>query len=430
MDEDRKPLILRGARQVGKSTLVEIFSKEFDVYLHLNLDEEADRIIFEKYKNIDTLINAIYVHCYSQKSDKPTLLFIDEIQNSPSAVAMLRYFYEKAPWLYVIAAGSLLESLIGNHISFPVGRVQYLALRPCSFLEFLDGTNQSFDKQMIENFQADLAHERIMESFKNYCIVGGMPAAVDKYAQKKDILAADNIYETLIASYSDDVEKYASNNNMAMILRFIISNGWKLGGETITFEHFANSPYKTREMSEAFKTIEKSMLLELAYPVVSAEMPLLPAFTRRPKLLWLDTGIINYAAQIRKEVFSVDNIQDVWRGRIAEHIVAQELIAQNYKVSAKRNFWVSPKSGATSEIDFVYPLEGKCIPIEVKSGVNAHLKSLQVFMENCPHQIAVRVWSKPFEINDLQTLSGKKFKLINIPFYYVGMLEKILEKEW
>ena len=87
-------------------------------------------------------------------------------------------------------------------------------------------------------------------------------------------------------------------------------------------------------------------------------------------------------------------------------------------------------SASTSEIDFVYPLEGKCIPIEVKSGVNAHLKSLQVFMENCPHQIAVRVWSKPFEINDLQTLSGKKFKLINIPFYYVGMLEKILEKEW
>ena len=268
-----------------------------------------------------------------------------------------------------------------------------------------------------------------MESFKNFCVVGGMPAAVDKYAQNKDVLAADNIYETLIASYSDDVEKYATNNNMALILRFIISNGWKLGGETITFEHFANSPYKTREMSEAFKTIEKSMLLELAYPVVSSEMPLLPAFTRRPKLLWLDTGIINYAAQIRKEVFSVDNIQDVWRGRIAEHIVAQELIASNYKVSAKRYFWVNPKNGSTSEIDFVYPFEGMCIPIEVKSGVNAHLKSLQVFMDTCPHQIAIRVWSKPFETNDLKTPSGKNFKLINIPFYYVGILEKILRKE-
>ncbi|MCR5455056.1 MAG: AAA family ATPase [Bacteroidales bacterium] len=427
--EDRKPLILRGARQVGKSTLVEMFSHEFDVYLHLNLDEEADRMIFEKNKNIDTLINTIYVHCLCKKSDKPSLLFIDEIQNSPSAVAMLRYFYEKAPWLYVIAAGSLLESLIGSHISFPVGRVQYLALRPCSFMEFLDGTNQTFDKQLIENLQADMAHERIMESFKNYCVVGGMPAAVTKYSQKMDVLAADEIYETLITSYSDDVEKYASNNNMAMILRFIISNGWKLGGETITFEHFANSPYKTREMSEAFKTIEKSMLLELAYPVVSAEMPLLPAFTRRPKLLWLDTGIINYAAQIRKEVFSVDNIQDVWRGRIAEHIVAQELISHDHKVSTKRNFWVNPKNGSSSEIDFVYPFEGKCIPIEVKSGVNAHLKSLQIFMDNCPHQIAIRVWSKPLEINDLQTPSGKKFKLINIPFYYVGILEKILEKE-
>ena len=274
-----------------------------------------------------------------------------------------------------------------------------------------------------------MAHERIMSAFKNYCIVGGMPAAVNRYAHKKDILATDDIYETLITAYCDDVEKYAPNDTLAKVLRFIIANGWKLGGETITFEHFANSPYKTREMSEAFQIIEKSMLLELAYPVVSTEMPMLPSFTRRPKLLWLDTGIINYAAQIRKDVFSVENIQDVWRGRIAEHITAQELIAYNSKVSTKRNFWVNPKNGTTSEVDFVFPFQGLCIPIEVKSGVNAHLKSLQVFMETAPHGIAVRVWSKPFEINELITKTGKHFKLLNIPFYYISILDKILEQE-
>lgn len=428
-EPDRKPLILRGARQTGKSTLVDIFSKDFDVYLHLNLDEEDDRMLFEKYKNIDKLVDAIYVHCNQRKSDAPTLLFIDEIQNSPQAVSMLRYFYEKANHLYVICAGSLLESLIGNRISFPVGRVQYAAVRPCSFLEFLSATGGDFDKELVENQNADLAHDRIMSAFRNYCIVGGMPAAVNRYAQKNDILAADDIYETLITSYSDDVEKYAPNDTMAKVLRFIITNGWKFGGETITFERFANSPYKTREMSEAFQIIEKSMLLELSYPVVSAEMPLLPAFTRRPKLLWLDTGIINYVAQIRREVFSVDNIQDVWRGRIAEHIVAQELVAYNSKFSAKRNFWVNPKNGATSEVDFVYPFQGLCIPIEVKSGVNAHLKSLQVFMESAPHNIAVRIWSKPLEINDLTTKSGKPFKLINMPFYYVSEIDKVLGKE-
>lgn len=428
-EPDRKPLILRGARQTGKSTLVDIFSKDFDVYLHLNLDEEDDRMLFEKYKNIDKLVDAIYVHCNQRKSDAPTLLFIDEIQNSPQAVSMLRYFYEKANHLYVICAGSLLESLIGNRISFPVGRVQYAAVRPCSFLEFLSATGGDFDKELVENQNADLAHDRIMSAFRNYCIVGGMPAAVNRYAQKNDILAADDIYETLITSYSDDVEKYAPNDTMAKVLRFIITNGWKFGGETITFERFANSPYKTREMSEAFQVIEKSMLLELAYPVVSAEMPLLAAFTRRPKLLWLDTGIINYVAQIRREVFSVDNIQDVWRGRIAEHIVAQELVAYNSKFSAKRNFWVNPKNGATSEVDFVYPFQGLCIPIEVKSGVNAHLKSLQVFMESAPHNIAVRIWSKPLEINDLTTKSGKPFKLINMPFYYVSEIDKVLGKE-
>jgi predicted AAA+ superfamily ATPase len=350
---DRKPLILRGARQTGKSTLVDIFSKDFDVYLHLNLDDEDDRMLFEKYKSIDKLVDAIYVHCNQRKSDAPTLLFIDEIQNSPQAVMMLRFFYEKANYLYVICAGSLLESLIGNRISFPVGRVHYAAVRPCSFLEFLSATGGDFDKELIENQTADLAHDRIMSAFRNYCIVGGMPAAVNCYSQNNDILAADDVYETLITSYSDDVEKYAPTDTMAKVLRFIITNGWKFGGETITFERFANSPYKTREMSEAFQVIEKSMLLELAYPVVSAEMPLLPAFTRRPKLLWLDTGIINYVAQIRREVFSVDNIQDVWRGRIAEHIVAQELVAYNNKFSTKRNFWVNPKNGTTSEVDFV-----------------------------------------------------------------------------
>ena len=133
--DNRKPLVLRGARQVGKTTLVEAFAKEFDVFLQLNLDDEDDAILFERHGNIDELVSAIYLHNNIPKIDAPTLLFIDEIQNSPRAVAQLRYFYERKPNIHVIAAGSLLESLINRHISFPVGRVEYMALRPCSFNE-------------------------------------------------------------------------------------------------------------------------------------------------------------------------------------------------------------------------------------------------------------------------------------------------------
>lgn len=424
--DSRKPLILRGARQVGKSTLVDEFAKSYDVYLKLNLDEPDDCQLFDWYITIEELIDAIYIRCQQKKEDKPTLLFIDEIQNSPKAVAMLRYFYEKAGHLHVIAAGSLLENLIDKKISFPVGRVQYLALRPCSFLEYLNGIGEDFDKELIENLQAEKAHTRIMKHFKNYCIVGGMPEAVMRYAKNKDILALDDIYDTLITSYSDDVEKYATNDTMTKVMRFIIKNGWTFGGNTISFEHFANSTYRSREMGEAFRTIEKAMLLELAYPVTSALLPLQPAYTRRPKLLWLDTGLINYVAGIREEVFSTNNIQDAWRGKVAEHIVAQELLAYNHKITARRHFWVNPQKGSDAEVDFVVAKNGLCIPIEVKSGINAHLRSLHSYMDAAPHDIAIRIWSNPLSVDEVVTQKGKRFRLINLPFYYIGLLDKIL----
>lgn len=424
--DSRKPLILRGARQVGKSTLVDEFAKSYDVYLKLNLDEPDDCQLFDWYITIEELIDAIYIRCQQKKEDKLTLLFIDEIQNSPKAVAMLRYFYEKAGHLHVIAAGSLLENLIDTKTSFPVGRVQYLALRPCSFLEYLNGIGEDFDKELIENLQAEKAHTRIMKHFKNYCIVGGMPEAVMRYAKNKDILALDDIYDTLITSYSDDVEKYATNDTMTKVMRFIIKNGWTFGGNTISFEHFANSTYRSREMGEAFRTIEKAMLLELAYPVTSALLPLQPAYTRRPKLLWLDTGLINYVAGIREEVFSTNNIQGAWRGKVTEHIVAQELLAYNHKITARRHFWVNPQKGSDAEVDFVVAKNGLRVPIEVKSGINAHLRSLHSYMDAAPHDIAIRIWSNPLSIDEVVTQKGKRFRLINLPFYYIGLLDKIL----
>lgn len=422
----RKPLILRGARQVGKSTLVDDFAKQYSVYLKLNLDIRADRLLFERYDNIEELIDAIYVHCQRRKSDKPTLLFIDEIQNSPQAVAMLRYFHERAGWLHVIAAGSLLESLIGSRISFPVGRVQFMALRPCSFLEFLNGIGDDFDANLIRSQRADMAHERIMKHFRNYCIVGGMPEAVAQYAQHNDILSVDDVYNKLIVSYRDDVEKYAPNATMTKIIRFVVEYGWSYGGQTISFDKFANSPYKTREVGEAMRTLEKAMLTELVYPVVSTSLPLQPSFTRRPKLVWLDTGLVNYVAGIRNDVFSALDIQDAWRGNVAEHIVAQELLAYDNNVLSKRHFWVNPKKGSSAEVDFVVNINGLCIPIEVKSGTNAHLRSLQVYMEQAPHPIAVRIWSNPMRIDNVATPSGKKFHLFSIPFYYISQMREII----
>lgn len=427
LSEEHKPLVLRGARQVGKTTLVNQFSKAFDTYLYLNLDRKRDFELFAE-DDIPTLIDRIHIHCRKRKSDGKTLLFIDEIQNSPAAVRLLRYFKEEAPDLYVIAAGSLLETLIDTHISFPVGRVEYMALRPCSFVEFLKGIGEDYDASVVEALQGDAIHDRLMNHFLNYILVGGMPEAIMKYAEQRDILAVNTIYNTFMNAYVDDVQKYAQNKTMAAVIRHILQHGWGYAAEPISFNNFAESNYRSREMGEAFRTIERALLLELAYPVVSEQIPLMPNLRRKPKLLWLDTGLVNYLAGVRSEIFDVDDIMSVWKGRVAEHIVAQELVAENLDFGIRRNYWMRDKVDASAEVDFVHQHGSLVIPIEVKSGTNSKLRSLHQFMENAPHDIAVRIWTGRYSIDKAQTLSGKTFRLINLPFYYVGQIDKILNR--
>lgn len=426
---NRKPLILRGARQVGKTTIVHEFANEYDVFLKLNLEKEVDKQLFERYDEVSELISAIYLLNAKKIENQTTLLFIDEIQNSPRAVAMLRYFYEEANHIHVIAAGSLLETLLNTqHISFPVGRVEFMAMRPCCFLEFLNGIGEMFDADLVTSIGVSSVHERVMQHFNKFALVGGMPAAIVQYAENRDILSVTPIYQSLLESYKDDAEKYAPNDTTTKVIRHILETGWAYAGETVSFEKFGGSSFKSREMGIAFHIIEKALLLELVYPTSETRVPILSDYRKRPKLIWLDTGLVNFASNIQQEVFSVQNIQDAWRGKIAEHIVAQELATLNSLVSFKRSYWRRNKEGSDAEVDFLYYFDGKLIPIEVKSGNNAHLRSLHLFMEQAPHGIAIRVWAQPFSADTVKTPSGKEFILINLPFYYVGMLEKVLEK--
>jgi predicted AAA+ superfamily ATPase len=357
------------------------------------------------------------------------LLFIDEIQYSPSAVARLRYFYEDVSDIFVIAAGSLLETLISTQISFPVGRVEYLAVRPCSFCEFLVAMGETELEKAVKQYAIPKAlHSKTMSLFNTFTFTGGMPEIVANFSENRDFVSLNEIYEALLTSYRDDVEKYAKNETMKNIIRYILKEGWSYALQRITLGNFANSSYKSREMGEAFRTLEKTMLLELVYPAISTLLPASADLKRSPKLLWNDVGLVNYATGIQQEVFGSKDILDAYRGKIAEQIVAQELFAYETRVSAQRAFWVREKKGSDAEIDFILPYDGKIIPIEVKSGHNAKLRSLHLFMDEAPHNIAVRVWSQPFSIDEVTTPTGKKYKLLNLPFYYVGQLKEILIK--
>ena len=428
---DHKPLVIRGARQVGKTSLINAFASEFSSFLSFNLENPDDLQLFSHSMPVKDLFNVLLSVRHVRKEDE-ILLFIDEIQNSPFAVKALRFFYEELPDVYVIAAGSLLETMINVDLSFPVGRIEYMALRPCTFCEFLGAIGESSLKEMIEALSVPAPlHSRIMSLFNTYTLIGGMPEAVARYAEKQDIVALDSVYQSLLTGYADDVEKYKRNDSMRNVLRFIVSKGWQEAASRITFQNFGNSNYKSREIGDALRTLQKAMLLELSYPTTDTAAPFAEDLRKRPKLLWLDTGLVNFAAGVQSELFGKSDISDAWRGKIAEHIVGQELLGQSNSLLDSRRFWVREEKNSQAEVDFLYRsrLFG-AVPVEVKSGANAHLKSLNLFMaQSSSVRLAIRFWSRPLSSDTISLPSGNHFTLFNLPFYYAGQVDSFLRKQ-
>lgn len=421
---NRKPLILRGARQVGKTTAVNLFAARFKQFISLNLDLPEEKRLFEEARSFDEIYDSIFFLKDAIKSEENTLLFIDEIQNSPAAVKNLRFFYEKKPQLPVIAAGSLLETLIEKDIHFPVGRVEYMAVKPFSFYEFLEAGKFEKELEAVNTIPfPNYAHERLLSLFITYTLIGGMPEIVKLYFEKGDLTEIKNAITNLLIAYKDDVEKYAVNNTSARILRFIIENAFKFAAERITFNNFGGSGYRSREISEAFRLLEKTMLLRLIYPSTSTRLPVITKTKMSPKIHLLDTGLVNFISGIEKEIFMSNDLTDVYKGKIAEHIIGQELLSVQYSPEALITFWVREKRQSNAEIDYLYNYDGKLIPVEVKSGASGKLKSLQIFLENSDVDIAVRFYSGKYSVEEHKTSGGKKFKLINLPLFLSAKLK-------
>lgn len=223
---NRKPLVLRGARQVGKTTVVNLFAEEFEQYIYLNLELKEDRDIFETDSSVSEIFDAILFLKEKQRG-KETLLFIDEIQNSSKAVAQLRYFFEEIPELYVIAAGSLLETVLDINIAFPVGRVEFLVMHPVSFEEFLIATDRKQALKMLRTVPTKpFSNDKLFSLFHRYAQVGGMPEAVRIYAEKKDLNQLTGVYDSLLVSYIEDVEKYSPSAKSLPIMRHVMSSAF------------------------------------------------------------------------------------------------------------------------------------------------------------------------------------------------------------
>jgi len=425
----RKPLVLRGARQVGKTTAVHQFAQQFKQYIYLNLELKADREPFEQFTDIETLIQSLFFIKNKTLADKSnTLIFIDEIQEVPEAFNTLRYFFEDMPDIYVIAAGSLLETIFNQQLSFPVGRVEFLVIRPVSFPEFLQAINETAALEQIQMIPMnDFAYEKLLRLFHVYALIGGMPEIVSEYAESKDLTSLAPLYDGLLATYIEDVEKYAKSGAQIQSIRHAIRVGFYEAGKRIKFHGFGNSNYGSREMGEALRTLEKTMLFTLIYPVTSTKLPLAPDYKKSPRLQALDTGLMNYLLKVQKDIIGTSDLHNVYQGTVIEHLVGQEILAAQFSVLSALNFWVREKKTSDAEVDFIVPYNGKLIPIEVKSGKEGKLRSLHLFMNDVPHPCAIRFYAGKLNLTSVTTIEGKTYQLLSLPYFLASQLEKYIE---
>ena len=416
-DQRRKPLLIRGARQVGKTTLVRAFAQTFGSYIELNLEREDDRKLFDT-DDVKKIFAAACLLKGVVPDNHSTLLFIDEIQESPKAIQLLRYFHEEIPDLYVIAAGSLLEFALRKVPSFPVGRIDYLYLHPLNFPEYLVALNNRQALDILNTIPVPVyVHEIMLQLFHEYALIGGMPDIVSRYLADKNPAALTANYQKLWQSYKDDVEKYAANDSEKKIIRHVIQTA-PFEKDRIKFEGFGNSVYRSREVGEALRALDLAKIIRLIYPTTSLTPPVVTDYKKRPRLQFLDTGMLNQILNLQPDMIMVNELDDFYHGKIIQHLIGQELISVYETTDYKPHFWVRESKDGQAEVDYVFHHRNMIIPIEVKAGKQGKLKSLHQFIERANHPYAVRMFSGEFSVERHETPVNKKpYLLMNLPYY-------------
>ncbi|MBT3201690.1 MAG: ATP-binding protein [Phycisphaerales bacterium] len=428
VSRERKPLILRGARQVGKTVAVELFARGFDGFVSVNLDAPGEGDIFRKDLPVEDIFQALCLKQRVRADSGRVLLFLDEIQSCPEAVESLRYFHEKLPGVYVIAAGSLLEiALHEKHISFPVGRVEHLFMYPLSFEEFLNATKAQEALDAVKTFPfPDYAHDELLQQFHRYALIGGMPEIVARYAKTQDITGLSGIYNSLLTSFEDDIGKYARNPTASTVLRHCIEAAPFQAGTRIKFAGFGQSNYRSREVGEALRTLQRAMLIYLLYPSSSVQPPITPNMKKAPRLQFLDTGLLNYYAGLQGQFLQHKDLHAFYRGVLAEHIVGQELLCLDPNTRKKHCFWAREKTQSAAKVDFLLLHKSSVIPIEVKAGKTGTLRSLHQFIDASTCRHAVRLYAGPLELQQTRTVSGTPFELLNMPYFLTSQIHEYI----
>lgn len=438
--ERRKPLIIRGARQVGKSTLVRTLAQTAGLELvEVNLERhlELDAI----FAGLDTSRIRAELEAVTGKRIEPgsSLLFLDEIQATPHAIHALRYFHEDVPELPVIAAGSLLEFVLSDHaFPMPVGRVEYLQLGPLTFKDFLGAVEPDL-LRWLDAIGTDSesiptqAHSRLLAAQRAYMFVGGMPEAVAAYAETKSYIEVNSIHKSLADTYRDDFSKYARHKALALYQR-IFAVSPRLIGKRVKYSELSRDD----RSADVRRAVDSLCLARLLAKVVHSDCSGLPVEAGSKddmfKLIALDIGIATHMLGLNWSFMaSAPERELINEGPMAEQFVGQHLLdaAALDSAAARLHFWMRDGRSCNAEVDYVIQFDGAIYPVEVKAGTAGGMKSLHQFVHERRPPLAIRFDMNRPSVQDIRcrltTGAGEVvYRLLSLPVYAVEELPRIL----
>lgn len=437
--QDRKPLVIRGPRQVGKTWLVRHFCKHSNRKLiELNFEKKISYASFFESNDPEQILLNISATLHEEIDPNNSLLFLDEIQAAPEILSKLRWFSEELPELPLIAAGSLLEFILTEHsFSMPVGRISYLYLEPLSFEEFLLARNKknllAYLSQYDFNIELPLIiHEELTNLFKEYVLVGGMPAAVSSWITERSLNKINQIHHDLITTYQDDFAKYKGRIEIERLEEIMMMVPRTLSQKFI-FRR-VNTEVKTHIIKAAVKLLNKA---GICHPVTSCTangVPLGAGINEKFfKEIFLDIGLCSAVLGLTlNEINQADELILINRGGIAEQAVGQMLrtLLPPY-IEPTLYYWLREEPGSEAEVDYVIQSGSQVIPIEVKAGSTGNLKSLHIFMALKKLSYAIRINSdmpSKVEVNvKLREAENIRYRLLSLPFYLSGQIHRLLK---
>jgi predicted AAA+ superfamily ATPase len=405
--DQRKPLLLRGARQVGKTHVVRQLGENFSHFIEINFEKSPElKKIFEYNLDPVRIIRELSIALGVTITANKTLLFIDEIQEMPSAILALRYFYEEMPSLHVIAAGSLIEFAI-QEVGVPVGRLQFLYLYPLSFIEYLCAIGREILAAEIINHDVnvpmgDAVHTLALRLLGEYMAIGGMPKVVQAWISSQDLKVCTKQLADIKNTYEQDFSKYARKNQIKYV-EVIFSQCPRLIGKSFKYSHLGTD-YKKRELEPALQLLEKAGLI---YPVchtnangfpLAAEMQI-----EKFKLMMLDVGLNQAILGVSLSDWFLDPLPVfVNKGELAESFVGQELLAYSEpSVRDRLYYWMKNQNGSNAEVDYIAAQQNKICPVEIKSGHGASMQSMRVFLKSHPQSpYGIRFSTHDYSVHD------------------------------